>query len=207
MPNQNGPYAAYGKRCFDLVGSIALLAISAPIHLACAAVIKLDDRGPVYFRQERIGLNGHPFILYKFRTMLVGTHEISGGYPTSSMVTKSGRTLRRFSLDELPQLWNILRGDMSFVGPRPALPDQVVRYTETQRRRLMVRPGLTGAAQIKYRNNAPWSARILEDIDYVENVSPLKDLKLLLKTVPSALAGEGQAVGQTADQVDDLGND
>lgn len=187
------------------MGSIALLAISTPLHLACAAVIKLDDRGPVYFRQERIGLNGQPFTLYKFRTMLVGTHEISGGYPTSSMVTKSGRTLRRFSLDELPQLWNIIRGDMSFVGPRPALPDQVVRYTETQRRRLLVRPGLTGAAQIKYRNNAPWSARILEDIHYVENVSLLEDLKLLLKTVPSALAGEGQAVGQTAEQVDDLG--
>lgn len=206
MPNRNGLYTAYGKRFFDLVGSVALLAISAPIHLACAAFIRLDDRGPIYFRQERIGWNGQPFILYKLRTMVVGTHERSGGYPTSSMVTKPGRTLRRFSLDELPQLWNIIRGDMSFVGPRPALPDQVIRYTETQRRRLLVRPGLTGAAQIKYRNNAPWSARILEDIRYVENVSARGDLKLLLRTIPSALAGEGQAVGQTADQVDDLGN-
>lgn len=205
MSNFDGIYVKGIKRVFDFAGSLVLLIISAPAHLACAALIKIDDRGPVYFHQERIGLHGRPFTLHKLRTMTVGTHEKSGGYPSASMVTAIGKTLRRFSLDEVPQLWNILRGDMSFVGPRPALPDQVNRYSDTQRKRLLVRPGLTGAAQVKYRNEAPWSVRIKEDNRYVDSVSLIEDVKILLKTIPSALAGEGQSVGQTADQVDDLG--
>lgn len=205
MPDPNGFYALFAKRALDSVASVALIAISAPVHLVCAALIKIDDGGPVYFHQERVGWKGRTFTLHKLRTMSVGTHEKSGGYPTESMVTKPGKFIRRFSLDELPQLWNILRGEMSFVGPRPALPDQVARYTDLQRERLLVRPGLTGAAQVKYRNGAPWSVRINEDLGYVNRLGLMEDLNILLRTIPSALAGEGQSVGQTADQVDDLG--
>lgn len=206
MSDKHRFYVRYVKRSFDLVASVALIALSAPIHLACAALIKFDDGGPIYFHQERVGWKGKTFTLHKLRTMNVGTHEESCGYPTEAMVTRTGTVFRRFSLDEVPQLWNILKGEMSFVGPRPALPDQVTRYTDRQRGRLEVRPGLTGAAQVRYRNGAPWSVRINEDLRYVNGVSILEDFKILLRTIPSALAGEGQSVGQTADQVDDLGS-
>ena len=136
--------------------------------------------------------------------MTVGTELISKGYPTPTMVTKVGRLLRRFSLDETPQLANVLRGEMSFVGPRPAMQSQVVRYTPVQRGRLVVRPGLTGLAQVRHRNNAPWSRRITTDLEYIRYVSLRMDLWILLQTVPVAFRGEGQLVGQTAADVDDL---
>jgi len=136
--------------------------------------------------------------------MTVGTEMLSGDYPTPAMVTKVGRALRRLSLDEIPQLTNVLRGEMSFVGPRPALPSQVVRYNSEQIGRLVVRPGLTGLAQIRYRNNAPWSQRITTDLEYIRGLSLRMDFWVLLRTVPAVLRGEGQLVGQTAAEVDDL---
>lgn len=197
-------YFQGGKRVVDVlvagVGSIVLL----PVHAACAAAVVLTSGRPIYFTQARAGRDGEEFDLVKFRTMTVGTHELSGGYPTPAMVTPVGRWLRKLSLDEIPQLLNILKGDMSLVGPRPALPEQVERYTEAQRGRLAVRPGLTGLAQVRYRNNAPWSVRIESDLEYIETAGLWTDLKIVLRTVPAVLFGAGVVTGQTVDQVDDL---
>jgi len=197
-------YAAKAKRGLDIAGSLLLLLVTIPIQVLCAAAIALDDGLPVYFHQARVGRDGRIFTLHKFRTMTVGTEMISKGYPTPAMVTKVGRLLRRFSLDEIPQLANMLRGEMSFIGPRPAVQSQVVRYTAEQRGRLVVRPGLTGLAQIRHRNNAPWSRRITTDLEYVRCLSFSQDLWILIQTVPAALKGEAQWVGQTAADVDDL---
>jgi lipopolysaccharide/colanic/teichoic acid biosynthesis glycosyltransferase len=199
-----GPYARGVKRGLDLVGGCVLLLATAPLHGICALAVVLDSGRPVYFHQRRTGHQGQEFWLHKLRTMTVGTDERSGGYPTADMVTGVGRFLRRWSLDELPQLINIVRGDMSFVGPRPALPDQVRRYTTRQRGRLEVRPGLTGLAQVRHRNDAPWSVRIESDLEYVDRVSLRTDLGVLCKTLPAVFSGSGQRTGQTAADVDDL---
>jgi lipopolysaccharide/colanic/teichoic acid biosynthesis glycosyltransferase len=200
-------YVARAKRALDIAGSSILLLMTAPIQLLCAAAVAATDGRPVYFHQSRVGKDGRIFRLHKFRTMKVGTEIISGNYPTPAMVTKVGRVFRRLSLDELPQLANILHGEMSFVGPRPALPSQVARYTSEQCGRLVVRPGLTGLAQIRHRNNAPWSRRITTDLEYVRTMSLRLDVWIVLRTVPAALRGEGQLIGQTAADVDDLGVD
>lgn len=199
-------YRRVGKRGFDLAVSLTAGLLTAPIHAACAVAVWLTSGRPVYFTQERIGRDGRPFKLYKFRTMKVGTHEVSGGYPTADMVTPIGKALRTSSLDELPQILNIVRGDMSLVGPRPALADQVDRYTHEQRGRLAVRPGLTGLAQIRYRNAAPWSVRIRSDLEYVGRVSLLNDVRIMAGTVPALLRGGLVQLGQSFDQVDDLGS-
>lgn len=200
-------YATRAKRFFDFVGGLVLLILTLPVRILCAAAIAADDGRPVHFHQERVGKDGQIFELHKFRTMTVGTHAASGGYPTPAMVTKVGNILRRLSLDEIPQLTNILRGEMSFVGPRPTLASQVARYTPEQHGRHLVRPGLTGLAQIRHRNNAPWSKRIITDLEYVDGVSLKMDLWILLQTIPAALKGDGQVSGgQTAVEVDDLGD-
>jgi lipopolysaccharide/colanic/teichoic acid biosynthesis glycosyltransferase len=198
-------YAARLKRVLDLAGSLILLLLTAPLQILIAGAIAVHDGWPVMYHQERAGRDGRIFRLHKFRTMTVGTHERSGGYPTAAMITRPGRTLRRLSLDEVPQLVNILVGEMSFVGPRPAIPSQVERYTPEQRGRLLVRPGLTGLAQIRHRNDAPWSRRITTDLEYIRHLSLRMDLHVLLQTIPTALKGEGQHVGQTVAEVDDLG--
>jgi lipopolysaccharide/colanic/teichoic acid biosynthesis glycosyltransferase len=198
-------YRRAGKRALDLVASLTVGMLTAPIHVLCAVALGASAGRPIYFSQERIGRDGRPFKLYKFRTMQVGTHEASGGYPTADMVTPVGRLLRKSSLDELPQLINIIRGDMSLVGPRPTLADQVERYSEEQRGRLAVRPGLTGLAQIRYRNSAPWSVRIESDLEYVVRLSLRCDLAIMAQTLPALLRGGLVQLGQTVDQVDDLG--
>jgi len=200
-------YAATLKRVLDIVGSLFLLVLTAPIQALCAAAVAADDGRPVLYHQARVGTDGRIFRLHKFRTMTVGTHALSGGYPTPAMVTKVGRVLRRLSLDEIPQLANILRGEMSFIGPRPALEDQVARYTPQQRGRLVVRPGLTGLAQIRHRTNAPWSRRITTDLEYIRGLSLRMDLSILLRTIPAVLRDEGQLQWQTAEDVDDLGTE
>lgn len=198
-------YNFVGKRALD-VGMAAVAGIvTAPLHALCALAIRLTSGSPVYFKQERVGQDGRTFGLVKFRTMKVGTHEASGGYPTAAAVTPVGRLLRKTSLDELPQLLNILRGDMSIVGPRPALPEQATRYSPKQRERLRVRPGLTGLAQIRYRNAAPWSVRIQSDLEYLERVTLWRDVKIICSTVPSVLTGGNVSTGQTLSEVDDLG--
>ena len=154
-----------------------------------ALAIKLDDGGPVFYRQRRVGKGGVEFELLKLRTMVVGAEQLGAGYAVDrgdSRITRAGRILRRLSLDELPQLWNVLRGDMSLIGPRPTLSYQVEQYTERQRRRLEVRPGLTGWAQVNGRTKLPWDERIELDVWYVEHRSPWVDLKVLART-PFAL--------------------
>jgi lipopolysaccharide/colanic/teichoic acid biosynthesis glycosyltransferase len=155
-------------------------------------VIKLDDGGPVFYRQRRVGLDGREFELLKLRTMEVGAETKGAGFAVNEgdpRITRAGRLLRRLSLDELPQLWNVVRGDMSLVGPRPTLAYQVERYTPRQRRRLEVRPGITGWAQIHGRARLPWEERIELDVWYVEHRSPLLDLKILARTPLALVAG------------------
>jgi len=174
-----------GKRAFDLV-VLAVLAIPAAIiGVGCAIAVKATSKGPVLFTQERVGRDSHAFTVLKFRTMVAGENPI---FPDASRITSAGRWLRRLSLDELPQLVNVGRGEMSIVGPRPTLRYQVERYDERQRHRLDVRPGLTGWAQIHGRAELPWADRIELDVWYVEHRSPRVDLKILLRT-PRALFG------------------
>ncbi len=179
------------NRALDVAGAALGLALTSPALAAAALAIKLEDGGPVLYRQERVGKDGEPFELLKLRTMVVGAEQIGAGFAVDRgdpRITKAGRVLRRLSLDELPQLWNVLRGDMSLIGPRPTLRYQVERYTERQRRRLEVRPGITGWAQIHGRATLPWHERIELDVWYVEHRSPSVDLKILLRT-PLALFG------------------
>jgi lipopolysaccharide/colanic/teichoic acid biosynthesis glycosyltransferase len=157
-----------------------------------AAAIKLDDGGPIFYRQRRVGLNGEEFELLKLRTMEVGAETKGAGFAVNEgdpRITRAGRLLRRLSIDELPQLWNVVRGDMSLVGPRPTLAYQVERYTPRQRRRLEVRPGITGWAQIHGRARLPWEQRIELDVWYVEHRSPWLDLKILVRTPAALFAG------------------
>jgi lipopolysaccharide/colanic/teichoic acid biosynthesis glycosyltransferase len=154
-----------------------------------ALAVKLEDGGPVFYRQRRVGKDGGEFELLKLRTMVVDAERQGAGYAVDRgdpRITRSGRILRRLSVDELPQLWNVLRGEMSLIGPRPTLRYQVERYTERQRRRLDVKPGLTGWAQIHGRAAVPWDDRIELDVWYVEHRSPWVDLRILART-PLAL--------------------
>jgi lipopolysaccharide/colanic/teichoic acid biosynthesis glycosyltransferase len=179
------------NRVFDIATSALGLAVTSPILAASAVAIKLEDGGPVLYRQVRVGKDGEDFELLKLRTMVVGAEKKGAGYAVDkgdSRITRVGRVLRKTSVDELPQLWNVLRGEMSLIGPRPTLRYQVDTYTARQRRRLDVRPGLTGWAQVNGRATLPWADRIELDVWYVEHRSPLLDLKILLRT-PFALFG------------------
>jgi lipopolysaccharide/colanic/teichoic acid biosynthesis glycosyltransferase len=179
------------NRALDVVTAGLGLAVVSPLLAAAAVAIKLEDGGPVLFRQTRVGRDGMDFELLKLRTMVVGAERQGAGYAVDagdSRITRVGRILRKTSVDELPQLWNVVRGDMSLIGPRPTLRYQVERYTERQRKRLDVRPGLTGWAQIHGRATLPWNERIELDVWYVEHRSPRVDLRILLRT-PLALFG------------------
>jgi lipopolysaccharide/colanic/teichoic acid biosynthesis glycosyltransferase len=177
------------RRAFDLAGAAALLLLSSPVLALAALAIKLEDGGPVLYRQRRVGKNGVEFELLKLRTMIVGAETQGAGWAVNEgdpRITRAGRILRRLSLDELPQLWNVVRGDMSLIGPRPTLRYQVEQYEPWKRRRLDVKPGLTGLAQVEGRARLSWDDRIRLDVWYVENRSPWLDLKILART-PLAL--------------------
>jgi lipopolysaccharide/colanic/teichoic acid biosynthesis glycosyltransferase len=168
------------------------LVVAAPALAVAAAAVKLADGGPVLYRQRRVGKDGAEFELLKLRTMVVGAESIGAGAAVDRgdpRITRVGRLLRRSSIDELPQLWNVIRGDMSVIGPRPTLAYQVERYTPRQRRRLEVKPGLTGWAQIHGRARLPWDERIELDVWYVEHRSPLVDLKILARTPLALFSG------------------
>lgn len=173
----------------DVVVASFGLIVTSPLLALAALAIKLEDRGHVLYRQQRVGKDGGDFELLKLRTMVAGAEKIGAGLAVNrgdSRITRTGRLLRRLSLDELPQLWNILRGDMSVVGPRPTLRHQVDSYTPHQRRRLEVKPGLTGWAQVNGRAALPWNERIELDVWYVEHRSFWLDLRILART-PFAL--------------------
>jgi exopolysaccharide biosynthesis polyprenyl glycosylphosphotransferase len=192
------------KRSVDVAIASVLLLIGLPVVVAIAALIKVTSTGGVLFRQTRCGLNGRQFTLYKFRTMVQDAHsrreellhlnEMDG--PAFKLrrdprVTWLGRFLRKFSLDELPQLWNVLRGDMSLVGPRPPIPEEVAQYTRWQRRRLSMKPGLTCLWQISGRNNVDFNRWMELDLEYIDHWSPMLDFKILMKTIPVVLTGRG----------------
>ena len=180
------------NRLADTVIAGAALVLTSPLVGLAALAVKLEDRGPVLYRQTRVGKDGVDFELLKLRTMIVGAEHRGAGFAVDrgdARITRVGRLLRRTSLDELPQLWNVVRGDMSFIGPRPTLRYQVDKYTPRQRRRLEVKPGITGWAQIHGRAALPWADRIELDVWYVEHRSPAVDLKILLRTPLALFAG------------------
>jgi lipopolysaccharide/colanic/teichoic acid biosynthesis glycosyltransferase len=186
------------RRALDVVLGVLLLLLTSPLVALGAAAIKLDDGGPVIYRQKRVGLGGRDFEIRKLRTMVVGAEQQGAGLAVNrgdARITRAGAVLRRLSFDELPQLWNVLRGEMSIVGPRPTVREQVDRYTARQRRRLDVKPGITGWAQVNGRAALPWSERIELDVWYVEHRSLWLDLRILART-PLALFG-GTYKGET----------
>jgi lipopolysaccharide/colanic/teichoic acid biosynthesis glycosyltransferase len=195
------------KYAVDRVVAVILLPVLAPAMAGIAIAIKLDDGGTVFFRQVRSGLNGRPFRIWKFRTMVPEAWEIGQGYVPvgTDLVTKVGGFLRSCSLDELPQIFNILRGEMSFVGPRPTLPSQVERYTARQRGRLLVKPGILGWAQLHGRHAMPWSKRIEYDLAYISRASIAFDLEIVVRSIPMVIRGSGINLNQTPEDVDDLG--
>jgi lipopolysaccharide/colanic/teichoic acid biosynthesis glycosyltransferase len=182
------------SRALDLLVASLALAVSAPLLAVAAVAIKLESRGPVFYRQRRVGLRGAPFELWKLRTMVPGAETMGAGIYVvegDPRITRTGRLLRRFSLDELPNLVNVLRGEMAVVGPRPTVQEQVDRYTDRQRRRLEVKPGITGWAQVNGRTSLPWPERIELDVWYVEHRSLRLDLRILGRTAHMLATGHG----------------
>jgi lipopolysaccharide/colanic/teichoic acid biosynthesis glycosyltransferase len=182
------------SRALDVVLAALLLAVTAPLLALAALAIRLESRGPVFYRQLRVGRDGRPFELWKLRTMVPGAESMGAGVYVlegDPRITRTGRLLRRFSLDELPNLVNVLRGEMAIVGPRPTVQEQVDRYTDRQRRRLEVRPGITGWAQINGRTSLPWPERIELDVWYVEHRSMRLDLRILARTARMLATGHG----------------
>ena len=180
------------RRAVDIVLSALVLALSSPLLAAAMLAIRLEGPGPVIYRQRRIGLDGHPFDVLKLRTMVDGAEHIGAGLAVNendSRITRVGALLRRTSLDELPNLVNVLRGEMSLIGPRPTLPAQVEQYGERERGRLALKPGITGWAQVNGRATLPWSQRIELDLYYIQHRSLALDLKILWRTVAMVLGG------------------
>ena len=184
-------YRRRGKRIADVAGAALLSVVALPVVLATALGVRATLGRPILFRQERAGIGGRPFTLIKFRSMVSESEADRQGLSHDQRLTTFGRFLRRTSLDELPELWNVVRGEMSLVGPRPLLLRYNERYSQVHASRLQVRPGLTGWAQVNGRNSTTWSERLNRDVWYVENVSPVLDLKILLKTIPTVLLGVG----------------
>jgi len=194
--------AAAGGARLNRVADVAIagsaLLLASPVLAVAALAVKLEDGGPVLYRQTRVGQDGADFELLKLRTMVVGAETMGAGLSVNRgdpRITRVGRLLRKLSLDELPQLWNVVRGEMSVIGPRPTLRYQVEQYDERQRQRLDVRPGITGWAQVNGRAELPWADRIELDVWYVEHRSPRLDLRILART-PRALFG-GTYKGET----------
>lgn len=179
------------KRTFDLIVSITVLVIALPLMAGLALIIVWKMGRPVLFKQKRPGLNGQPFMLYKFRTMTDGKDADGKLLSDSERLTPFGIFMRSLSLDELPQLINVIRGDLSLVGPRPLLMDYLVLYNETQKKRHMVKPGITGWAQVNGRNSITWEEKFEMDVWYAENRTFLTDLRIILMTVKKVLQREG----------------
>jgi lipopolysaccharide/colanic/teichoic acid biosynthesis glycosyltransferase len=184
-------YCKFGKRLLDLAITIPVLILSSPVIAAVALLVRLQLGSPVLFRQQRPGLHGRPFTIYKFRTMTTA-HDANGKLlPDEQRITSFGKALRRTSLDELPELVNVLKGNISLVGPRPLLTEYLDRYTTEQMRRHEVLPGITGLAQVSGRNHLSWEEKFALDVYYVNHFSAWLDLKILAMTVRVVLGGEG----------------
>ena len=179
------------KRLMDIVGSLIGLALSSPLIIVVAIVIYFTMGRPIFFKQIRPGLRGNPFLIYKFRTMLDLRDENGNLLPDEKRLTKIGKFLRNTSLDELPELWNVLKGDMSLVGPRPLLMEYLGRYTPEQARRHNVKPGITGWAQINGRNAISWDEKFKLDVWYVDNWNIFLDLKIIFITLIKVIKREG----------------
>lgn len=180
------------KRLLDFFISFVILLFLFPLFIIVAVLIKIDSNGPIFYLQSRVGKNGRIFHVYKFRTM---TDEVRDPnkkqtYLNDSDITRIGRFLRRFKIDELPQIWNVSIGDMSLVGPRPALPSLYEKFGEIAEKRCKVRPGMTGWAQVNGNIYLPWEKRLLLDSEYVDNMSFMLDFRILIKTVAIVLFGE-----------------
>ncbi len=188
------------RRALDIAVSALALVLAAPVIALAILAIRLESPGPVIYRQRRIGRGGAPFEVLKLRTMVDGAEHIGAGLAINendSRITRVGALLRRSSLDELPNLLNVLRGDMSLIGPRPTIPVQVAGYTERQRGRLAIKPGITGWAQVNGRSALPWSERIELDLYYIEHRSLSLDLQILLRTPAMVLGGAGLYKGSS----------
>jgi lipopolysaccharide/colanic/teichoic acid biosynthesis glycosyltransferase len=193
------------KRALDLAGAIALILVTAPILLAVAIAIKLEDGGPILFRQVRVGKDGRHFVIFKFRSMvqnaealkaqLLAQNEMRDGIlfkiRKDPRITRVGRLIRKLSLDELPQLFNVVRGEMSLVGPRPPVPSEVARYDPAHRRRLSATPGITCLWQVSGRNEIDFQGQVRLDVQYIERQSLGLDLAILLRTIPAVISGRG----------------
>ncbi|HEX4437562.1 MAG TPA: sugar transferase [Solirubrobacteraceae bacterium] len=182
------------RRLIDFAVSALGLLVTGPLLLAAMVAIRLESRGGAIYRQQRVGLDGRSFEVLKLRTMVDGAEHVGAGLAIDAgdaRVTRVGALLRRTSVDELPNLLNVLRGEMSLIGPRPTLPIQVEQYNDRQRGRLAVRPGITGWAQVNGRASLPWAERIELDLYYIEHRSPALDLRILARTVAMVLGGEG----------------
>jgi lipopolysaccharide/colanic/teichoic acid biosynthesis glycosyltransferase len=187
------------RRAVDIVVSSLALALGSPVLALAMLAVRLESSGPALYSQQRAGRDGRPFEVLKLRTMVDGAEHIGAGLAVNAddpRVTRVGAFLRRTSLDELPNLVNVLRGDMSLIGPRPTLPVQVAQYTERQRGRLAIKPGITGWAQVNGRASLPWSERIELDLYYIEHRSLVLDLRILGRTLAMVLGGSGLYKGQ-----------
>jgi exopolysaccharide biosynthesis polyprenyl glycosylphosphotransferase len=197
--------ARIAKRLVDLIGSVAALVLLSPVFFVIALLIKLEDRGPIFFRQVRVGRFGQEFRMFKFRSMRIDAEQrlkelLAKNQHTTGVtfkikgdprVTRIGRVIRKYSLDELPQFYNVLIGDMSLVGPRPPVPREVAMYTLADRRRLAVKPGITCIWQVSGRAEIDFPGQVQLDVRYIESHSFREDLKILWKTIPAVLTGDG----------------
>ena len=202
-PRFSGPKLV-AKATIDILGSLLVVVLAAPLLFVVALAIKIGDRGPILFRQERVGIGNKHFRIWKFRSMvsdaearLAEVKDVGAGNDVmfkaknDPRITPVGRLIRRFSIDELPQLFNVLRGEMSLVGPRPPLPSEVERYEDTARRRLLVKPGITGLWQISGRSDLSWEDTVRLDVYYVENWSGIGDLVIMARTIRAVLSRKG----------------
>jgi lipopolysaccharide/colanic/teichoic acid biosynthesis glycosyltransferase len=187
------PTTYASKRGWDILIATVTLVLLSPLFLLIAILIKLDSRGAVFFRHPRVGINGRNFMMWKFRTMVSNADRVGPGLTAVNdpRITRLGKWLRRLSLDELPQLVNVLTGEMSLVGPRPEIPEIVSTYSSEQKRALAVRPGITGLSQINGRDDLPMKEKLDYEIQYVERCSPTLDLRIILRTLPALINARG----------------
>ena len=205
MPSRRWQLAV--KHAGDRVAAGVLLLLLSPAFAVIGLRVWLEDGRPIFFRQDRVGRYGRRFLIWKFRTMVVEADRLldkEGRVHGDGRITRAGRFLRLTSLDELPQLINVIRGEMSFIGPRPGLKEHYDRYTAAQKRRYDMRPGVTGLAQVNGRNTLPWSRRIAYDLEYIDEFSLWRDVKILAKTLAIVATGKNLVLDRNPELVDDL---